>query len=248
MPQEREYTADFQAPDFIRRATSQTLELPVRWGGALVAPTSGTVSILDENGSAVVDEAAVVVASSIATYSLSAATVPATLAYSSRWRERWTLLMSDTSEVHVFERPAALVRSRVYPVISVEDINGRHTDLDRVLSDAVVQTRITAAWDDVMKALMRQGRKPYRLLDASDLRDVHRARVFHLCFLDMWSSAASGKFKGLADYYANEWSKAWTELVIDYDMDDDGVTDEGEEKRSGPAVLFTGSVGAWEGY
>lgn len=243
MPQRTLYTTDFQAPDFIVRGRSQTLEMPLRYEGALVAPTSGTVTVSDANGDDVVSAASVSVVSSIATYALSAATVPASLSFSDLWRETWTLLVSG--ETVVIERPAALVRDDIYPVISVEMINARHSDLNAAFTDAEVQTALGLAWDDVMARLMDEGREPYRILSPQSLREVHRCRTFHLLFTDMWSSSSGGKYRAMAGNYDARYEAAWNTLRVDYDANDDGVASPEERRRSGSPVLLTGGMGGW---
>ena len=219
------------------------MQMPLRRDGALVAPSSGTVTIQDSNGDDIITGGVVVVASSIATYSLAAAAIPATLEFSDFWREIWTLVVAGESRT--FERSAALVREDIVPVVSVSDIRSRHTDLDAAFTDAEVQGRLDAAWDDVNAHLLAQGRKPYRILSAYDLREPHRCRAFELCFLDMWTSASGGKYRALAKVYADKCARAWDLLTVDYDANDDGITSPSETGQSGSALLFTGGVGSW---
>ena len=68
------YSARFWGPCVIQRGQAQDLSCPVYLAGALVAPASGSVSIYNASGEAVVDGAAVSVVSSLATYTLSAPT------------------------------------------------------------------------------------------------------------------------------------------------------------------------------
>ena len=104
------------ASDWLERGRAQKVKCPVYLAGALAAPASGTVSIYNAAGVAVIDAAAVTVASSIAEYALIAGdTSGGELGLG--WRIEWSLLMPDTV-THIFRIDSGLVRRRLYPVIS----------------------------------------------------------------------------------------------------------------------------------
>jgi len=243
MPQRTLYTTDFDRPDFIVRARTQTLEMPLRRNGAQVAPTSGEVTIKDGSGADIVSAAGVTVTDGVATYQLLSATIPATLAFSDFWREVWTLIVAG--DTIVIERPAALVREDIYPTVSADYIRGLHTDLARAYTPAETQGFGDKAWGKVNRHLLKDARKPYRILDASDLFEVHECTWLELMFRDMWSSSAGGKFRSNWEAYKAECAKAWDELRIDYDVDDDGNTDPDETGQSGQPLLYTTKIPAW---
>ena len=70
------YTFAAQYPSLIVRGGACAVRLPAYRAGALVAPTSGTYSLIAPGGAVIVNVAAVTVASSIATYTIPALSLP----------------------------------------------------------------------------------------------------------------------------------------------------------------------------
>lgn len=244
MPQVTEYSARFAVPDFIERAKTQTLELPVYRNGALVAPSAGTFTLLDESGDTV-DTGAVVVASSIATHALDSAAVPATLALSARWRERWVLTLAGV--VHTFYRDAHLVRERLWPVITDADLTRLHSELRSWLADDAsnLQGYLDGTWDEIQLWLLAQGRRPYLILTPWALRQWHLNLALAAVFRDYASSAGDGKYRALADTYDGKAVQARDALVLTYDDDEDGIVDAADEQLAGEAVLMATRPGRW---
>lgn len=241
MPQETTYSARFSTPDWIGRATDQTLALPVYRDGALAAPASGTFTLTDPAGAVVVSAAAVTVSASVATYSLAAATVPATLNLSDRWLETWSLVMPD-GRTYPFRRDAALVRARLYPVVTDLDLTRLHTELREWMAQdaSSLQNYIDAAWDDVLLRLMEDGRYPSLVLSPWSLRGAHTWLALAYAFRDYASSAAGSadKYGPLAAHYLEEYGKAWSRLRFTYDIDEDGVVDDEEQGVAAEPVLM----------
>lgn len=237
MPQITAYTARFSTPDFIERGKAQTLELPIYRDGALVAPSAGTYRVLDETGEAV-QSGSVTVTASIATFSLSAATVPDTLDLSTRWQIEWTLTLGGTALV--FFRDAHLVRRRLWPVITDLDLTARHSELRSWLADdsTDLQDYLDATWADVQAWLMQQGRRPYLILTPWALRGWHLALTLAAIFRDYASSAGPGKYSQLADHYDQRAQAERDALVLNYDADEDNVPDASDEGLAGESVLY----------
>ena len=246
MVQETRYTLRHQSADWIQRATAQTIQAPVYHNGELVAPTSGAVSVIDPNGTAHVDAQAVTVTDDIATYRILAATVPATLDLSARWIIRWVLIIGGTT--YTFHRDAALVRSRVYPVITDLDLERRHTELRewKPRDRSSFQPQIDEAWDMIMARLMEDGKYPYLILSPHSLRTVHTYGTNEILFTDMASALNNnGKYAAMAAMYGKKYEAAWDRLVFNYDTDQDGRIDDEEEGLAGVPVLMTNRPGNW---
>jgi len=247
VPQEVNYTTRYSTPDWIQRGVAQVIELPIYRDGSLVAPTSGTVSLIDHNGEAVVDEQAVTITANIVTYNIAAITIPDTMTVSDRWQEIWTLLVNGIS--YTFQREAALVIRRLYPVVTDLDLTRLHSEMRQWLSDdqTSLQGYIDAAWDDILLRLQEDGRWPYLVMSPSSLRGAHLALSLSNCFLDYSSSAAGpdGKYAKLAEHYAEKFEKAWDRLKFSYDFSNNGGIDPSEKSVSGSPVLMTTVPGRW---
>lgn len=230
MVQETLYTARFHRPDWLARATACTIEMPIERNGALVAPSEGTVSVYDASGTAIVDGEDVTITNQIATYAISAATLPATLELSNTWREEWSLTMPDRSTAYVFHRDAALVLKHVYPTLTIDNLKRLHTEIVDWYSDDLtkVQNIMDAAWEHIEVMLMGQGKLPYRVLSAWSLRRLHECLTLTGLFTDaMTLTSTDGKYKELADRYAKCAADEWSQLVLKYDYaNDNSMTDD----------------------
>lgn len=248
MVQQTLYTPAFAAPDVIQRAVAQTLELPVYRAGTLQAPSAGTLSVFDHNGDAVVDEQAVVVAADVATYSLLAATVPATLSLSDRWQERWSLTMPDGSG-YAFWRDAALGLRRLYPTVHVGHLLRLHTELRAWQADEgnSLQGYIDAAWDEINARLWEAGKRPYLIMSPASTYRALLALSRSIAFDDYSSSAGGtgGKYERLAKKYREDYEGAFAGMSFTYDKDQDNRVDDGEQGTGAEAVIYTNVPGSW---
>jgi len=234
------YSARIPFPDFLERARTQLVKLEVYRDGALAAPSSGTVSIYDESDTAIVDAAAVTVVSSVAQYSLSAATIPATTPVGEGWRIEWALVMPD-GITHTFRRSAALVLRALYPVVTDVDLTAMYTDLADLRPTALssFQGYIDEAWRQILGRLIGKGRMPYLILDPWSLREIHLETSLALIFRDFASSMGEGRYLELAESHKKEAAFAWNGLTFQYDEDHDGKADTQRRKGAEPVVYLS---------
>lgn len=232
------YSARFLGPETIERARTQTLTCPVYWGGGLVAPSSGTVTIYDASGSAIVSAAAVTITSSVATYSLSSASIPATLTLGDGWLVEWALTISGI--VHTFRTDAALCYRRLYPVVTDADLLRRHTDLSALKpsTETSYQDYLDEAWAQICARLVSQGRRPWLILSPSDLREAQMTRTLGLIFRDFASSMGEGKYSQMADYYDQAYEQAWRNLNFRYAEDEAATSTSSTRRRSAVSQVW----------
>ena len=235
------YTARFEIPDLIERGRDNLLRCRVYRSGALVAPTSGAVSVYDGSGSAVVTAAAVSVSGDVAEYSLTNATTTC-MDLEEGWRVSWALAMPD-GVTHTFRNDGALVRRRLYPVVTDADLFRLHPDLDPGNSAALVpagtdyQIHLDEAWIDIQLRLINQGNRPNLVMSPSSFRALHLSSTLELVFRHFATTAGDGKWAALAETFAGKASRAWDALNFLYDSDDDGEADS-LRRRSGRASVW----------
>jgi hypothetical protein len=240
------YTARFQLPDLIERGRANLLKCETFRDGAVAAPSSGTVSVFNADGAAVVDGAAVTVVSSVAQYSVAAATLDGkTLAIG--WRVEWALTMPD-GVVHSFRNSAALVRARLYPVISDVDIYRRHPDFNPTDSGSVAasginyQDYIDESWVEIQSKLIERGNRPNLVMSPSSFRLAHLYGSLELICRHFSSTAGDGsRWNALAATYGEKYAGAWRDLNFLYDSDDDGITDDPTRRRAASSSIWLGS-------
>lgn len=237
------YLVRAEVPEMIERGASNTLRCRVYSGGALSAPTSGTVSVYDGSGVALVDAQAVTVASSVATYSYAPA---ASLSLSDRWRVEWSLLMGD-GMTHVFRTDAYLVRRRLYCPITGPDLYRMVPALDPS-GDAPIDTRahhddaIAEAWVQVQLRLIEAGRRPQLVVGASSLRECTAEKALELIFADLEARQGIRDAESRAAYHGGRFESAWQRVRLQYDEDEDGRQD---GVRSMQPTTWLGSGAVW---
>ena len=239
-----DYAPRFPLPEFLVRAQDNDIEAAIYRDGAISAPTSGTVTIYDDAGTKVVDGDAITVASSKATYTVTAATLPDTKGLSDLWQIRWSLVMSD-GQTYTFIREAHLVRLRLYPVISDSDLEAMHGDLSRwkARTGGNLQGYIDEAWTQLQTALLQMGRRPWLVLSSSALRSPHLYLALSLVFRDFATSAGNGRFGELSEDYFRMYEQAFGTLSIRYDSDETGLPSS-DEVESAAGVVFLGGPGS----
>jgi len=246
MPQQVLYTARFFGIEAIQRATTQTIECAVYRDGASVAVTSGTVTVKDAGGTAIVDGEAVTVVGGVATYEITAATVPATLALSDRWTVRWDLVMPDRTQVYNFRREAALaLTGEIYPVIADIDLTDKHTEIAywaRKAKAGSLQNYRDDAWRDIMMRLSENGKRHYLILNSTALYSVHKMLSIANAFEDMATQTTTdGKYMKEAEKYEKRYESAWDRLQLEYDTSEDDLIDE-DETTAAQSSMWLGSV------
>ena len=232
-----EYQARFLTSAYIERGRNSELVLGVYAAGALVAPSSGAITVYDATDTAVVSAAAVTITGSQATYVVTAATTSA-LSLAAGWRVEWSLLMPD-AYTHVYRQDAALCRIRLAPVVTDADLLARHTDLTslRPSSLASYEGYIAEAWRDLVGRLEGMGRRPYLIISPEALRPIHLATTLAIIFRDFAGTGdPANKWAALAQQYADAAESAWSRLTLVYDETDSGRAD--ATRRRGPTTMW----------
>lgn len=234
-----DYTADLPVPEQLQRAADNPIRCPVERSGSLVAPSSGTVSVYDQDNAVVVDAAAVVVAASVAEYTVTAATLPDTLTLGDRWRVEWKLVMPD-GNTHTFRNDGALVRHRYYGVITEGRLDRRHQGLaDLLASGQSLQQFIDEARLEIQQRLLSTGRRPWLVLNPHALGRLEMALSLQYVFRDAASSVGgAGRYAELSRDYEAQAERLWRELRVTLDHNRDGHAQVSETGQSGQPVIF----------
>ena len=235
------YACRFASPDFIERAKAQRLTFEVQYDGAIVAVSSGTLTLRDAANVSVLDAVAVTVASDgTVYYDLLAASVPASQQVSQRWLEDWTLTFPD-GQVHTFRRSAHLILRRLYPCVTVSNLTRRHHDL-RQITPQGLQGYIDDAWDTIILRLIGDGRYPQQIMTPEGLAESHKALSLARAFRDT-ALGEDGKYPALSVFWQSEYENEcgrWR-FTIDHG-EDNNPPDSDEEGQSESAVIFLGGA------
>lgn len=229
-------------PEFIIRDQDNAIQAKIYdESGTLTAPDSGTVTVYDSANTKIVDGAAVTITASIATYTIAAADLPTSKTLSDGWRIEWDLVIA--TDPYTFVRAAMLCRTDLYPTVISTDLEARHQNLSRLIASGNdADDFISAAWEIVLRMLLKSGRLPYLILSPFSLHDALVLKSLELIFRDGHTAAGDGKYAELSDEYREQFAQEWATINFDYDFDEDGQV-EVDEKAAAESVVFLGGPG-----
>jgi len=242
------FSARIPFPEYLERNREQVVKLEVYRAGAIQAPGSGTFSLFDPGGVAIVDAEAISVVTSRAQYTIPAAVLPLTTPVGEGWQEEW-VLTSPGGVTRTFRRSCAVVLRALFPVISDVDLLACYTDLDdlRPADQTSYQGYIDEAWRRVIGRLVARGRFPYLVLDPWSLREYTLETTLALVFADFGSSVGEGRYVELAEMHKRTAAAAWRNLNFIYDEDHDGKPSGSGKRDSAHPVIFLSNAkrGRW---
>lgn len=242
------YTARLRGPHVIERGRDSFLTCPVYTGGAIVAPTGGTVTIYDNDYTVIVSAAAVVISGSIAGYTVTAATTSGRTLQEG-WLVEWSLTLSGATEV--FSNTAHLVRKKLRPTVTLDDLYKRHTVLDpsktatciHSMSVAELQGKVDAAFEEVESEIYGMGQYPSKIPDPSSIRRLHLAKSLVLVFEDL-STRLNESYKEIAATHRTEALEAMRTLRWNPERGDDVPTPNNDVRRGAlPGAVYLTSRG-----
>lgn len=235
-----EYSARTSTRVYIERDRQTPLSVGMYRDGALVAPSSGTVSIYNAANEAVISAASVTVTASKATYTVSTGSITGQ-SLGAGWRVEWSLTMPD-GYVHLIRSSASLVRVRHTCPITDADLLALHPDLSSYYPTGVTswQTQIDTVWEDAQGWLEARGRRPYLITDASALRPWIRYLVLEtICRALAGDGDEANKWARLAELYTGKAREERDQLTLEYDESDIGQSSATQRAAARP-VLWLG--------
>lgn len=237
------YTIELDSPLLIEQGRANLLRFPARRDGALIAPSAGTITIVDGAGTTQVSAAAVSITAGAAQYTTG------TFSSATRgedWRVSVALTMPDGA-VHTARTTAALVRCIPQPLVSDRRIATRVSALDPanpacITQKASYQDVIDSTWREISRMLQKRGDRPWLVISSGDLEEAHLLLCLVRIFEDL--GFYRPEYTPIAEQYRRALNKEWASLSFVYDKDDDG---EPEPGRRGGGVVWLGAGGLWQG-
>ncbi len=240
------YAPQIRLVELLERGKAQTTQLAIYRDGGVVGPTSGTYTLYKPDGTKLVDGAAVSIVANVAQYTHAAVDLPDTLTLGEGYTQQWDLTIAGN--VMTFRRMLALVKRRLYPVISDIDLTMTYSDLEdlRPASLTSYQQYIDNAWIVIQNKLRQDGAGyPYLICSPEAFRQVHIDLSLYFIFRDFHSSLgqSEGRFLDLAkEHYKLYLDGITSGINYIYDYDHDGVAgDANKRQASRPVIYLNGS-------
>jgi hypothetical protein len=217
----------------IVRAQTQLLAAQFSRDGVVEPVLGGTITIRDEDGTAIVNAEAIVPSGTDATYLLDAATVPASLDYSCNWSVDWAPTFSAAPTPQTFSMDAFLLRRSMPMVIDGEDLVGErgwHPELsaDQVLTVPQAHNFVVLAFYDIHGWLVEDGHPPHKALSPTGtFAEMHASWSAHRMFahLATYATGQGGRYVSERDRYGKAAKDNYARLRLKQDADQDGTPD-----------------------
>ena len=226
-------------PDVIQREREQIVDLKAYVDGALAAPTSGTFSLIKPDGTKAIDAVAVTITSSVAQYTIPAASLPDTLPLSELYLEEWKLVMPDTT-TRTVRREAAVSKFPITPVLCEADIvEGEYPDIVSQLGNYAsnLQGFMDEAWTRLLRRLWSNVDWPSLYVSNYELRDVHRETTLFLIMKFLFRrTSGDNRFERLMDYHHKAGQMAYDSMTFRMDKEQDNKID-GLDRRTNTTVV-----------
>lgn len=233
-------TARLLLPDDLVRGQVNLLSCPIWQDAALVAPSSGTITIYDGSGVAQVSAAAVSIVGNIATYSY---TPGSTLTLGEGWRVEWSLVIAGLT--HTFRNSGSLCRMPLHPVLTDADLYRVNRGLDptssgRLSDRADWQDQIDEAWVRIYGRVCAAGQRPYLIAEPWSLREPHMLLTMALIYEDFATRLPETQWAEQAKNYLDRFESAWGRLTFRYDSVDSIGSAEARRRPASPPIFLTG--------
>lgn len=238
-------TARFQMPTLIEKGLENVLKLDVYENGVRVTDvaTTGTVSIYDSSASVKwgpnpisidVDDAPVVTVLS---------TDFASTDFDDGFVIEWAITLG--ADEYIFRNEAALVRRKLYPVVTDLDLFRRASALDPngvnpITSVNNFQGYLDEAFTTIQLRLWSTGNRPNLIMSPSALRDVHLHLTLALIFRDL-ATRLNEVYIEQAEHHHAQFEHAWSTLRFKYDNGpENGITEDDIRKGAVSSVWLCG--------
>lgn len=230
------------------RATTLTLTVVDTSTGTTQTPSAATVEIYDGATVILAATAATTMGSGgySATYSLSAATIPATASLTDQWLEVWTLTISGVE--YAFQVTGCLCRRAYRSPLTEAHLLTMHPQLSSLRPPGY---STYGAWLDeaegwIERKMLQQGRRPDLIFDVWALRDAHLFYALHLIFKAFSSSLGAGKYQELSDRYEAAALDEFKAIKFRYDKAETGTVDNtAQESNNAPIMLTSAPRNRW---
>ena len=226
--------------EVFERAKTATTTLQVYEDGSAVTPSSAEFSLKDEEGNDIIAYSSATIVGTEISYVVPASAIPNTKSFSDSYLILWKVVISGVE--YIFRRPAALARSKLFPVINDPDLEAHYSDIASIRPSSMssYQSYITEAFIQIIQRLRDQGNFEYLIIDNQSLRSLHLDLTFYLIWKDMDSSGlGEGRYLSLAQEHRRSFEAGFKRLKLRYDLEEDGVASNPNGGRPAKAPIFT---------
>lgn len=243
------YAAQIRAIELLERGKAQTSELKLFRDGLQLVPTAATYTLTKPTGADLLTgETASIAVSGTVSYTHSAEQLKDSEDLGEGYVQEWTITIDG--EQYLFRRMAALVRRRLYPVVSDIDLTATYSDLENIRPSTLTsyQQYIDDAWYQILRRIRNRGMGyEYLMMSAESFFEAHRHLSLYLIFRDFHSSLgqSNGRYLDLANEHYKLYRDEFDSINFIYDEDHDGEADDPNKRTRGQPTIFLNRPGQY---
>ena len=234
------YSARFEGVTLIERDAANVISVSIEREAVAPTITAATFSLIDPNGTAVIDAQTATIAGGVVSYTIGD-TVLANEEYGQRWLVKFAVTIGGA--VYTYYNDAAVCLARLSPPITHDDITARHGDIENLLPTGTTSTQayIDAAWIEITGDLYSDAVPFWTLRTVSALRQPLILLALTLIFRDFSTLVdASDKYEILSDKYEKQAAVALSKLRGFFDRSEVDTLD-GERKPTAGLIQLSAS-------
>ena len=243
------YAAQIRTIELLERAKAQTSELKLYRDGSQIVPTAATYTLTKPTGTDLLTgQTATIAESGTVSYAHSAEQLKESEELGEGYVQEWTITIDG--EEYLFRRMAALVRRRLYPVVSDIDLTATYSDLANIRPSTLTsyQQYIDDAWYQILRRIRNRGMGyEYLMMSAESFFEAHRHLSLYLIFRDFHSSLgqSNGRYLDLANEHYRLYRDEFDTINFIYDEDHDGEADDPNKRTRGQPTIFLNRPGQY---
>ena len=243
------YAAQIRTIELLERAKAQTSELKLYRDGSQIVPTAATYTLTKPTGTDLLTgQTATIAESGTVSYAHSAEQLKESEELGEGYVQEWTITIDG--EEYLFRRMAALVRRRLYPVVSDIDLTATYCVLAnfRPYTLTSYQQYIDDAWYQILRRIRNRGMGyEYLMMSAESFFEAHRHLSLYLIFRDFHSSLgqSNGRYLDLANEHYRLYRDEFDTINFIYDEDHDGEADDPNKRTRGQPTIFLNRPGQY---
>jgi len=244
------YSARVRITELLERGKSQTTELQIYRDGTQIIPTSATYSILKPDNQYIVEGGVcTVLGSGTVQYTHTITQLNNQLNLGEGYVQDFNCTIAGA--VFSFRRMAAIVRKRLYPVISDADLEEVYTDLASLRPSSITsyQGYIDSAWYTIIRRIRTIGAGyEYLITSPEAFSEAHRHLSLYLIFRDFHSGMsqnAGSRYLELAQEHYRLYNDEFHVINFIYDEDHTGKPEEANKRKASQPTIYLNRPGPY---
>lgn len=239
------YAPQIKLPELLERGKSQLSELPIYRNGALAIPTEVRYTLIEPNGTKIIDNAVGTFPGNVPQYT-HATNLLNDKQLGEGYIQEWNITIN--SRVYTFRRMCAVVLRRLYPVVSDADLTATYSQLADLRPSSLTsyQTYIDEAWYTMIQRMRNEGGGlEYLVMSPEAFRSAHQNLALYYIFRDFHSSLGqtNGRYLDLANEHYSQYKTEWKQINFVYDHNHTGASDNPDQRVAKQPVIYLSNPG-----